>query len=84
MAGKYRMAAYALYLFNHEDPQMAISFIVTADSKELYDVLKDIGRRDEKILLYISGSLPQETVQQTASAAQTKVVTELNKVVQIV
>jgi hypothetical protein len=57
---KSKLAAYALYILNRDNPQMAVSMILAADKKELYDVLKDIGKRDDKILKLISEALPKE------------------------
>ncbi|MBD2595403.1 hypothetical protein H6G74_13835 [Nostoc spongiaeforme FACHB-130] len=56
---KSKLAAYAIYLLNKDDPQMAVSLILAADKVELYDVLKDLGKRDPKILIYISEALPK-------------------------
>lgn len=49
-----KMAAYALYMLNKEDPEMAVSLILSANRKELNDVLKDIGNRDPNILAIVS------------------------------
>lgn len=49
-----RMAAYALYMLNKEDPEMTVSLILAANRKELNDVLKDIGNRDPNILAIVS------------------------------
>ena len=49
-----KMAAYALYMLNKEDPEMAVSLILAASRKELDDVLKDIGNRDPNVLAIVS------------------------------
>lgn len=49
-----KMAAYALYMLNSEDPEMAVSLILSANRKELNEVLKDIGNRDPNILAIVS------------------------------
>lgn len=45
-----KMAAYALYILNKDDPDMAVSLILAANRKECNDALKEIGIRDPNIL----------------------------------
>ena len=51
---KRKMAAYALYMLNKEDPEMTVSLILAANKNELNDVLKDLGNRDPNILSIVS------------------------------
>jgi len=51
---KAKMAAYALYMLNKEDPEMAVSLILAANRGELIDVLKDLGNRDTLILSIVA------------------------------
>lgn len=46
---KTKMAAYALYMLKHDDPEMAASVILAPGKPELLDVLKDLAKRDERI-----------------------------------
>ncbi|NOX67553.1 MAG: hypothetical protein GXP15_00020 [Gammaproteobacteria bacterium] len=46
---KAKMAAYALYMLNKEDPSMAVSMIMAPQNPELMGVLIDLGSREPKI-----------------------------------
>jgi hypothetical protein len=47
--GKAKMAAYALYMLNKEDPEMAVSMIMAPGKEELMGVLIDLGSREPEI-----------------------------------
>jgi len=47
--GTAKMAAYALYMLNKDDPSMAVSMIMAPQKSELMDVLIDLGSREPKI-----------------------------------
>lgn len=44
-----KMAAYALYMLNKEDPEMAVSLVLASDRPALRSVLVDLGQRDTVI-----------------------------------
>ena len=44
-----KMAAYALYTLNKEDPEMAVSMIMAPGKEHLMSVLIDLGSREPKI-----------------------------------
>ena len=44
-----KMAAYALYMLNKEDPEMAVSMIMAPGKEDLMSVLIDLGSREPKI-----------------------------------
>jgi len=45
-----KMAAYALYMLNKENPEMTVSMIMAPENEDLMAVLIDLGSRDSKIL----------------------------------
>jgi len=47
--GKAKMAAYALYMLNKEDPSMAVSMIMAPENPALMAVLIDLGSREPAI-----------------------------------
>lgn len=48
-SSKGKMAAYALYMLNKEDPEMAVSLVLASDRPALRSVLVDLGQRDTMI-----------------------------------
>ena len=79
--GKARMAAYAIYLLNKEDPEMAVSLIVASKRNELFDILTDIGNRDPKIMDCVVKHLPKDG---SSATGQTQSDAQLNQVIQTI
>lgn len=48
---KAKMAGYALYMLNREEPDMAVRFIMAANHREVpYEILAELGKKDRRIL----------------------------------
>ncbi len=75
-AAKAKMAAYALYMLNREEPELLVSIIVAANRKDLNDVLKDLGSRDPKILSLVSKAIISK--EGVVSSARVKSNIEMN------
>jgi hypothetical protein len=67
-----KMAAYALYMLNKEDPEMAVSIIMAPGREELLSVLIDLGSREPKILAEVQKILEtQDDTREGTSMQQT-------------
>jgi len=77
-----KMAAYALYMLNKEDPEMTVSLILAANRKELNDVLKDIGNRDANILAIVSKAIISKEGERTGSAPKSEIEASAKNIIQ--
>lgn len=50
---KARIAAYVLYLLNHDNPQMAVTLIAATRRKEMDDVLVDLSNMKPELVEYV-------------------------------
>jgi hypothetical protein len=67
-----KMAAYALYMLNKEDPEMAVSMIMAPGKEELLSVLIDLGSREPLILAEVQKILAtQDDTREGTSMQQT-------------
>ena len=67
-----KMAAYALYMLNKEDPEMAVSMIMAPGKEDLMSVLIDLGSREPKILAEVQKILEtQDDTREQTSMQQT-------------
>ncbi|NIV18212.1 MAG: hypothetical protein GWN47_07305 [Woeseiaceae bacterium] len=67
-----KMAAYALYMLNKEDPEMAVSMIMAPGKEHLMSVLIDLGSREPKIFEEVQKILEtQDDTRQGTSMQQT-------------
>ncbi|HET6763648.1 MAG TPA: hypothetical protein VFH27_08245, partial [Longimicrobiaceae bacterium] len=46
---KAKMGAYAIYMLNRENPELAVSLILAPERKELISVLRDLAFRDSLV-----------------------------------
>jgi hypothetical protein len=77
-----KMAAYALYMLNSEDPEMAVSLILAANRKELNEVLKDIGNRDPNILAIVSKAVISKEGETTEIAPRSEMEASAKNIIQ--
>lgn len=67
-----KMAAYALYMLNKEDPEMAVSMIMAPGKEDLMSVLIDLGSREPKIFAEVQKILEtQDDTREGTSMQQT-------------
>ena len=67
-----KMAAYALYMLNKEDPEMAVSMIMAPGKEDLMSVLIDLGSREPKIFREVQKILEtQDDTREGTSMQQT-------------
>ena len=67
-----KMAAYALYMLNKEDPEMAVSMIMAPGKDDLMSVLIDLGSREPKIFKEVQKILDsQDDTREGTSMQQT-------------
>lgn len=77
-----KMAAYALYMLNKEDPEMAVSLILSANRKELEEVLKDIGNRDPNILAIVSKAVISKEGESTEITTKSEIEASAKNIIQ--
>jgi hypothetical protein len=77
-----KMAAYALYMLNKEDPEMTVSLVLAANRNELNDVLKDIANRDPNILKIVSESIISKEGETTVSAPESEIEASAKNIIQ--
>ena len=67
-----KMAAYALYMLNKEDPEMAVSMIMAPGKEDLMSVLIDLGSREPRIFAEVQKILEtQDDTREGTSMQQT-------------
>src|SRR2546429_4814974 len=63
---KAKLSAYAIYILNKDNPNLAVSLISAVGKQELTDLLKEIGKTDPEVAKIISGLFPSpETAKPT-------------------
>jgi hypothetical protein len=77
-----KMAAYALYMLNKEDPEMAVSLILAASREELNDVLKDIGNRDPNVLAFVSNAVISKEGETAENSTKSQIETSAKSIIQ--
>jgi hypothetical protein len=78
---KAKMAAHALYLITRDDPELLVRMLMSANRKELVQVLEELAVRDSRILpLMKEFAARHETA--SAKAAEQKPKTEPEKALQ--
>lgn len=77
-----KMAAYALYMLNKEEPEITVSLILAANRKELNDVLIDIGNRDPNILAIVSKAVFSKEGETTEMAPKSEIEASAKNIIQ--
>ena len=77
-----KMAAYALYMLNKNDPEMSVSLILAANRKELNEVLKDIGNRDPNILAIVSKAVISKEGETNVNGDRSEIEVSVKNIIQ--